>query len=417
MITIWRKEIQENITTYRFFVLTGLLFVLVVVSLIVSYGDYQLRMENYNVLRPQGSEAQKIILQPQPLSIFAKGLDANLGRLYTLSALGVEVHSSQQSINRLFSLFTVPDMLFVIKVLLAFIAILFSFDAISGEKEMGTLKLMLASGAKRAEIVAGKLFGRFTLVFVPFALLFLATAILVSLLPDVSASPEYWAGIGLIGGASAVYVLLWTATGMFASALVHRSAVAMVLGLGIWTLFVFVVPNLGVTVAQSISDVPPGDRVEMESRLTAIQSIYETLQRVKVTHEERDFARIMTQIHEANSHLFEQYAPRLNKLVGLTRGIVRLSPAGALGLFVTEVAHTGLSEDQRLKSAVWLYIDRNFKRLGGLEKGPVDQFRLEPMPIADILGGSTLADTIVLILFCAGFIGLATWRSLTYDPR
>ena len=416
MKSVLKKEILENITSYRFFVLTGLLFVLMVVSIIVSYGDYRLRTENYNLLRPHASETDKIILQPEPLSIFAKGLDANLGRLYKISALGIEVHSSQQSINRLFSLFTVPDMLFVIKVILAFIAILFSFDAVSGEKEQGTLKLMLASGTKRADILAAKLLGRFVLVFVPFALLFLAGAILVSLLPDVQAGSAYWTGIGLIGGASAVYVLLWTALGAFVSTLVHRSPVAMILGLGFWVLFVFVIPNMGVTVAESISEVPPGDRVEMESRLATVQSIYEALQRVKKTRDERDFARIMNDVRETNSHLFETYTPKLNRLIAFTKGVVRLSPAGALGFFVTDIAHTGLSDDIRLKNAVWMYIDRNFNRLGGLEKGPVEQFRLRPRTVGEVLSTS-MTDSVILIVFCAAFVGLALWRFLRYDPR
>lgn len=417
MKSIFTKEILENIRTYRFFVLTALLLVLVIVSLVVSYGDYRLRMENYDVLRPKGSEADKIILAPRPLSIFAKGLDANLGRLYTLSALGIEVHSSQQSINRLFSLFTVPDMLFVIRVILAFIAVLFSFDMICGEKEQGTLKLMLASGARRGETLAAKLVGRFILVYVPFVLLFFAGALLVSLFPDVAAGPAYWMGIALIGAASALYVLIWIGLGAFVSTLVHRSASAMVLGLAFWVLFVFVVPNLGVTVAQSVRGVPPSDRVEMENRLAAIQSIYETIQRVKETTDQRDFARIMTQIREANSHQFEQYMPKLNGLVTFTKGVIRLSPAGALELFVTDIGRTGLSEDLRFKNAVWLYIDRNFRRLGGVEKGPVDPFRFEEQSIGEVFTESAIVDSGILVVFCAGFFLLALWRILRYDPR
>ena len=37
----------------------------------------------------------------------------------------------------------------------------------------------------------------------------------------------------------------------------------MMVGLAAWVLLVFVVPNMGATVAQAIGDVPPADRVEM----------------------------------------------------------------------------------------------------------------------------------------------------------
>ncbi|HTO95330.1 MAG TPA: ABC transporter permease, partial [Bacteroidota bacterium] len=281
MTDIIRKEILENLTTYRFAVLTGLLALLVAISVIVSYGDYHIRVENYGILRPPASDPEKIILPPQPLSIFARGLDANTGRLYQLSALGIEVESSQQSINRLFALFTVPDMLFIIRVMLALVAILFSFDAVCGEKEQGTLKLMLAGGTGRATIILGKLAGRFALVFLPFGLMFVAAAVVTALMGDVNAGADYWQRIAAILAGAALYVGAFLAAGTLISALVHRSPSSLTLGIGVWGLFVFVIPDLGTTAARAVSEVPPADRVEMENRLTAVRSIYEAIQAAK----------------------------------------------------------------------------------------------------------------------------------------
>src|SRR5512135_2677833 len=81
---IAQKEILENLTTYRFYVLTGLLLVLMLVSIVISLGDYQRRMEDYALLRP-GTNSENLIIEPTPLSIFVRGLDGNLGRLYELS--------------------------------------------------------------------------------------------------------------------------------------------------------------------------------------------------------------------------------------------------------------------------------------------------------------------------------------------
>src|SRR5512142_1350343 len=151
MVMQWKKEILENIVSYRFLVLTGLLAVLVALSVLVGYGDFATRMEDYALLRPEQSP-RNLIVGAATASIFVKGLDANLGRLFEVSVIGIRVHNNQQSVNRLFSLFTTPDMEFIIKVVLALAALLFSFDAISGEKEGGTLKLQLASGSSRIDI-------------------------------------------------------------------------------------------------------------------------------------------------------------------------------------------------------------------------------------------------------------------------
>ena len=415
MIEIMKKEILENLATYRFYLLTGLLALLMLVSMIVSYGDYHLRMENYNILRPAPTDAEKIILPPEPLSIFAKGLDANTGRLYQLSALGIEVQSNQQSINRLFSLFTVPDMLFVIKVLLALVALLFSFDAVCGEKEQGTLKLMLTCHTRRASILLGKLAGRFALVFVPFAFFFIVAVVVVSLLPDVQAGSRYWGRLAVILVASGLYAACFLCIGILVSSLVHRSSTSLMLGLGVWVFLALVVPQLGTTIAQSVGDVPPADRVEMENRLTAIRSIYETIQAAKSGN--RDMSRIMMQIREGNSQMFEAYRPRLDRLIGLTSNLVRLSPSGALLFFMTETANTGLSADLHLKDEIWVYIDRNFRRLAHLEKEPPEHFTLREPSLGEQLAGPALADLLVLIVFPALCFAVATGVFLRYDPR
>lgn len=415
-LSIIKKEILENLKTYRFFILTGLLGILMIVSLIVSYGDYRLRLENYNILRPAPNSAN-VIIPPNPLSIFVRGLDANLGRLYEISILGIQVHASQQSINRLFSLFTVPDMLFIIKTMLALIALLFTFDAICGEKENGTLKLLLASGSQRTSLLLGKLLGRFTLVYVPFLLLFLAAAIAVSLLPDVQADGYYWQRIAVVIVASALCAFVFSALGLFISSLVHRSATSMILSLGIWTLFVFVIPNMGTTVARAVTDLPPSERLEMQGRLTAIQAIYERIQREKSSSDGREGVRMIQQIREANSQLFESYRPKLNRIIEVTKNIVRVSPSGALTFLITDAANTGLQEELRLKDSITLHVSRNFNRIIGFEKGGIEDFQYRRASLGEVFSESVFVDTLILVLFSLGFVGLAMLSFLRYDPR
>jgi len=179
---IIKKEILENLLSYRFFILTGLLLLLMSVALIVGYGDLKQRQENYEILRPTSGNPN-IIIAPTPLSVLAKGLEENLTRLHEISVVGIQIRQNQQSVNRIFSLFAAPDLLFTIKVVLALLALLFSFDAITHEKEQGTLKLLLSHSLRRPSLIIGKLLGRFVLIAVPFTILFLVFLLNVSLLP------------------------------------------------------------------------------------------------------------------------------------------------------------------------------------------------------------------------------------------
>jgi ABC-type transport system involved in multi-copper enzyme maturation permease subunit len=413
---IARKEILENLNTYRFAILSGLLALLMGVSLLVSYGDYRLAQENYDVLRPPPN-SPNLIIEPTPNAIVAKGLEANLGRLYELTGRGIEVRQNQQSVNRLFSLFAVPDLLFIIKVMLSLIAILFAYDAVSAEKERGTLKLTLASGGERASVILGKFAGRFVLVFVPFLGMFLVYCLVLSLLPNVQLSGPHWGRLAFAAAAAGLYAFIFIGVGIAVSSTVHRSVTALVFSLSVWILFVFIVPNLGTTIATAVSPLPPAERVEMQGRLASIRAIYESIQRQKSPQAGNEQLRMIREIRAANSEMLDSYRPKLNGLLSTTRTLVRLSPAGALTFLETDIANTGLLEEVRLKDAVTGYYARNFERINGWTKEPVESFHYDRASLNEVLSQSGLVDLGILILFGGIFLGVAFFGFYAYDPR
>lgn len=413
---IAKKEILENLTTYRFFILTGMLMMLMTVSIIVSYGDYELRLENYNLNRPK-PHTSNVMIPPTPVSIFAKGVDAHLGRLHYITSMWIEVQDVEQSVNRLFSLFMVPDILFVVKVMLSLIALLFSFDTISGEKENGTLKLALANGSSKLALLFGKLLGRFALVSIPLLILFSAAAVVVSALPDVQASAGYWYRIVFFILTSAMYVLLFTALGLLLSSLVHRSSTSMILCCAVWVFVVFVIPQMGMTIARTVADVPPSDRIEMEHRLSNVRAIYEKIHEEEKIGGARSYVRMVEQIRTANSAIAESYRPKLNGLIQLSESIVRVSPAGALTFVLTDAANTGVYEELRYKDAVAMFAQRNFEFINDLRQGEMEDFQYRRAALGEVLLKSALFDLSVLALFGLIFVGLTAISFLRYDPR
>ncbi len=412
---IFRKELAENIISYRFVILTGLLLVLMVVSLLVSYGDYRIRMEDFTINRPQPNSSN-VMIPPTPYSIFAKGVDAQLTRLHYLKFSGIEIQPVEQSVNRLFSLFIVPDMLFVVRVMLSLIALLFAFDAIVGEKEGGTLRLALASGGGRAALFFGKLLGRFALVFVPFAILFGTESAIVSLLPDVQVSAGYWPRVIFLLAASSLYVFVFSALGLFLSAVVHRSTSAMALGIAAWILLIFVVPQMGMTVASSAAAVPPSERVEMQNRLATIQAIFERI------HQDRGntmpgWKHLVEEIHASNSGMLEAYRPRLNEQIDLTRKLVRSSPAGLLTFLMTDASNTGVYEEMRYKDAITMFLARNSDIISSVSKGELENFTYERASLGEVLADPIPADFSLLGAFGAIFVSLAMVSIQRYDPR
>jgi ABC-type transport system involved in multi-copper enzyme maturation permease subunit len=415
---IWhiaKKEILENLTTYRFAILTGMLLLLMAVSLIVSYGDYELRLENFNLNHPP-AHSSNVMIPPTPLSIFAKGVDAHLGRLYYIKYSGIEVQAVEESVNRLFSLFSVPDGLFIIKVMLSLIALLFSFDVITSEKEQGTLKLTLTSGANKFALLFGKLLGRFALVAVPFSVLFLASAIIVSILPDVPVSGDYWSKIIFILFSSAVYIFSFITLGTLLSSLVHHNSTSLVLSLAAWVFLVFVIPQMGMTIARSVAGVPPGERVEMQNRLATIKGIYERIHQDQ-SWTPQGFKQMVDEINDANSQSLESYRPKLLNHINITKTIVRLSPAGAMTFLLTDVADCGLYEETRFKDAIAGFAQRNFEVMNDIKKGTIEDFKYERTSLQDVLIASGYTDFGIIIIASLLCVTLSMISMAEYDPR
>jgi ABC-type transport system involved in multi-copper enzyme maturation permease subunit len=239
----------------------------------------------------------------------------------------------------------------------------------------------------------------------------------VSLLPDVQTDGQYWSKLAVIFLASAVYGLSFTALGLLISTLVHRSSTSVIVSLATWTFFVFIIPNLGITVARDLAGVPPGERVEMQGRLAAVQAIYERIQKEKNGRNERIGIDMVNQIWGAQREIFEGYRPRLDNLMRLTRSIVRTSPAGAITFLTTDVAGTGFLEDVRLKDAVMLHVRLNFGKYMRMEPGQPGVFEYERSSLGDAFALSALFDSVVIMAFACLCIALAAARFATYDPR
>ena len=75
---------------------------------------------------------------------------------------------------------TKVDWAFIIGYVLSLIAILFTFDAVSGERERGTLRLMLANPIPRHTVLIGKFLGALISINIPFALAVLMNLLLIS---------------------------------------------------------------------------------------------------------------------------------------------------------------------------------------------------------------------------------------------
>ncbi|OHB79894.1 MAG: hypothetical protein A2Z25_08640 [Planctomycetes bacterium RBG_16_55_9] len=423
--SIIRKEILGNLLSYKFSIVTILSTILILVSIFVMYGNYRLALDNHDMLLAEfdgRGQVRAQVLAPTPLGIFAKGLDENLCRAWRFALMRVLVYGDKQkSLNDLFKLFTAPDLLYVIRVILSLCAMLFAFDVVCGEKETGTLRQSLSCSLKRPTLIAGKWIGGFLSFILPFFLAVLLGTIFVTLLPMVQMSAQDWAKLGLFVLGAVIYLAAFFSLGLLISCLTHHASTSLVLSLSAWTILVFLIPHLGNLLAHQVVPIPAARQLNLRHEQLRHQANSELEQIPKTAP---DFARremaLWLRFEEESSKLDEDYRNHLHRLVKAFQNITRLSPASAFTLLATDIMGTGVAEERKLKMAVQSYKDFCLQRLAASENPEEESeppFHYQRSSIPEILDQGGLSNALILLLFNLLFLAGAYVAFLRYDAR
>ncbi len=418
--TIVKKEIASNLLSYKFFIVILLMTVLLSVSFFILYKDFKGRHEDYSLIRPKPGEPIAV-LSPNPLSIFAKGLDEAIGRSFEVDRLGmIGVRAGQKSGNAIFAFFPTPDFVYIVKVVLSLIALLFGFDQIAKERENGVLRLMLSNPVSRATILAGKWLGNFLSLAVPFLLISLLGFVLLALDPQIRFGAAGTARFLLIIAVSLLYAALFLSLGILVSALCRRAAVSLVILLFIWAAAIFVVPNLGTLIARQIVEVPSVKSLTEKREQIWTREIFllEMERQADGARRTGDQAKVhFDAINNEIDQMETDYRLKFDRLVRLSKTINRFSPAACFVYAATGLAGTGIEEESRLKEAVIRYKDSALKAVvwESTEKPPAFSYRYRS--IGQVLAGGGIVDAAILLIVAIVLFGWGFAAFLRYDVR
>jgi ABC-type transport system involved in multi-copper enzyme maturation permease subunit len=416
--TIARKEIAANLLSYKFFIVILLATVLLLTSFFVLTEDFKARRADYELIRAKPGEPVAV-LPPNPLSIFAKGLDEAMTRSFEVSVIGINVRAGQSSGNPIFDFFPVPDYVYVVKVILSLVALLFGFDQVSRERENGTLRLMLSNPVSRATVLAGKWLGNFASLAVPFVLISLLGFAVMHFDPGIGFGTDGTVRFLILVAVALVYIGLFLSLGIFVSALTRRSASTLVVLLLLWTLLVFILPNLGTLIARQVVDVPSVKALsEKRQQIWTSEVLTQiTEQRAAGFRGDADIRRRhLDAINDRLDKLESDYRVKFDRLVGLAKAINRLSPSAGFVYAETEMAGTGIGEESRLKSEIIRYKDAVLQEMTRGTKQP-SSFSYRYRTIGGVLAEGALLDFAglaawAIVLFALGFVAF-----IRYDVR
>ena len=265
-----RKEILDHLLSLRFIILSGIGALAIWLSLYDGYAYYQSRLRDHRLaqamteerlsqakaawseLAHMGFEEHK---PPSPMSIFIRGLEPSLGR--TISNVDTRrLRWSPMEVEPVLGVFPPLDLGLVVQVVISLFVLLLIYDAVCGEKELGTLRLTASFPVPRHLLLLGKCIGVLVPALTAFGLPLLLGIAVILALPDVKITGLEWMRLILIFGSFGLYLSAFACAGLFASCLTHRSATSFVFLLTFWVATVVVIPRLGLITADAFRPAP-----------------------------------------------------------------------------------------------------------------------------------------------------------------
>jgi len=258
------REFLSNILNLRFIVGLVLCVIISVTCVMILTHDYQQEMADYNL---------RINLQDEFLSKYAH--TNRMGGMITSQKpperfrpliIGIPREANLGSFddNPLPVLFPPLDFLFIVTIIMSLLAMLFSYDAITGERQRGTLRLVISNSIPRAKILLAKFIGGTASLLIPFILSLLAGALYISINPAIQWDGSTWAEFSLLIAASVTFISLFYLLGLMVSTFSRYSSTSILTCLFLWVLLILVIPNMCPFISAQLYRIPSINKIERQ---------------------------------------------------------------------------------------------------------------------------------------------------------
>jgi ABC-type transport system involved in multi-copper enzyme maturation permease subunit len=384
--TLFFREIQGAVVDFRFWVTLILCLSIIPLSFYVSVKDYSQRLSDYHQAVQTYRDMTQVSAQmkaeglhpPSPLSIFSHGIATKMPYKVITSHDGnykieyVKPDGKKDLLGEI-------DFGFIVAFVLSILSIVFTFNCISGDKEQGLLRAILANVVYRRQILMAKLLGNYIVFLLPFLLSMLLALLVVQFSGIIPVfSVDILPAILLMIGISLLFLFALFNLGLWISALTTDSALSINVLLLIWIVFGLVVPKISPIISASIYPVESNsvfeakksflrENILKEQRAEEVE-LYEKLRmqfRPETSSDSRGWG-ISSEWKDVNSAYDEQVVPvrekynqrlnseiarltddytiRCNRQNNLARTITCFSPIGIVNKLMAEFSGTGYSE-------------------------------------------------------------------------
>ena len=289
MTTLWliiQREFVSNVLTSRFMIGFIVCLISTAAAIFVQVADYEKRLSAYHVALQEHQEEKrtwdlysqinpKVHRKPNPLSIFNVGTEksgADMVSIQLATPIWEKEAQKQGSDNPFLSIFLTVDVIFVFKIVLSALAILFAYNTISGEREDGTLKLVLSNPVPRDALVLGKYLGGMSSLFPIIVMSFTTGLVIAYASPVTDFDINDLLRLIMVLVVSLLYVSICYLLGMLLSVRTKEAATTLILSMFIWSLLTIVHSNIATF---AVAKFPPHKLQPEKEALQQIEQLWE----------------------------------------------------------------------------------------------------------------------------------------------
>ena len=279
LMTLIQKEIMHHVLSVRFVALLLMCVLLIPLTLSINYRKYNQNLINYqeSVKRAQAeaeenppsaqdpnTEVSKLFLKPTPLSVFVNGLEDALPTYLGMTRNGVRQSSTGLAQASVAYVLGNLDFLFIVGTVFSLLALLFTFDAVAGEREAGTLRINLSNPLPRDVFLWSKLIGGYIVFVIPFLVSFLLGLLLITWQGFPLGEFKFAMPVLCLTLVSLLYIAVFFAIGVFISTYLDNAKTALIVAFTFWVLAVLVAPRGAFVAAKLIAPTRTQQAVYME---------------------------------------------------------------------------------------------------------------------------------------------------------
>ncbi len=243
-----------------------------------------------------------------------------------------------------------------IGIFMSFFVILFTFDAIAGERANGTLSLMMSNQISRGQVLLAKYLGAFLTLMLPLVIGVLMNLLVIYLSGNIPF--DFSACLRILGmiGLFALYISIFIFLGLFFSSRVSNAITSLVWLLLTWVCLAFIFPSLLGLFVGTLDPIPSIEIVSSRKRaqLANIEDEFRPMELLEVTKlseapssdnpsATRRWATYFTRRYETRTQIADTHIDQQFRQVRLARELTEISPIACFQYAMEGLAGTGIT--------------------------------------------------------------------------